>query len=93
MRQFDTAECPLWVDAVEKVRDIPAERNNRIREVDFLNRTCAYDTRLESILLADPPENPFSTASVNSTLGLLRARRERPCGCCAAEERNELAPF
>src|SRR5262249_43366076 len=25
-------------------------------------------------------------------LGLLRARRERPRGCCAAEERNEFAP-
>jgi hypothetical protein len=24
---------------------------------------------------------------------LLRARRERPCGCCAAEERDELAAF
>jgi hypothetical protein len=24
---------------------------------------------------------------------LLRARRERPCGCCAAEQRDELASF
>jgi hypothetical protein len=24
---------------------------------------------------------------------LLRARHERPCGCCAAEKRYELAPF
>jgi hypothetical protein len=26
-------------------------------------------------------------------LGLLRARRERPCGCCAAEKGDELAPL
>ena len=31
---------------------------------DSVNRSCAFDARLESILLADPPQNPFSTASI-----------------------------
>jgi len=30
------------IDAVEKVRGIPLERNNRIIRVYFLNRTCAF---------------------------------------------------
>jgi hypothetical protein len=57
---------PLRADAVEKVRGMPAERNNRISGASFLNRTCAYGARLESILLADPPQNLFSTASINN---------------------------
>ncbi len=39
-------------------------RNNRIIRVDFLNRTCALGARFESMLLGDPPKNPFSTVSV-----------------------------
>src|SRR5215510_7350657 len=41
-------------------------RNNRIASDDFLNRTCAFGGRLESILFRGPPQNPFSTASVKS---------------------------
>ena len=54
----------LWVDAVEKVLGMAALRNNRIIESDFLNRSCAFEACLELILLGDPPENLFSTASV-----------------------------
>src|SRR4030095_14651605 len=39
-------------------------RNNRIMGANFLNRSCAFDARLESMLLGVPPQNPFSTASV-----------------------------
>jgi hypothetical protein len=42
------------------------ERNNRIVGDDFLNRSCAFGGRLESILLGDPPQNPFSTVSVKT---------------------------
>jgi hypothetical protein len=45
---------------------MPLARNNRIMGANFLNQSCAFDARLESILLADPPQNPFSTASVIS---------------------------
>src|SRR5713101_6784513 len=38
-------------------------RNNRIVGANFLNRSCAFDARLESMLLEDPPQNPFSTVS------------------------------
>ena len=31
-----------------------------------MNPSCAFDADLESILLGDPPQNPFSTASVRS---------------------------
>src|SRR5262249_4480459 len=41
-------------------------RNNRIRGANFLNRSCALDARLESMLLKAPCQNPFSTASAKS---------------------------
>jgi hypothetical protein len=56
----------LLTDAVEKVGDTPAARNNRIIGGNFLNRTCAFDAYLESILLTDPPQNRFLTASTLS---------------------------
>ena len=43
-----------------------ALRNNGIIESDFLNRSCAFEACLELILLGDPPENLFSTASTKS---------------------------
>jgi hypothetical protein len=52
-------------DAVEKVGGMPLARNNRIMGANFLNQSCAFDARLESILLGDPPQNPFSTASTH----------------------------
>ena len=57
---------PLLTDAVEKVGDGAPARNNRIASDDFLNRTCAFGSRLESILFRGPPQNPFSTASTPS---------------------------
>src|SRR5215472_7941743 len=44
----------LRVDAVEKVGATLTTRNNRIAQAGFLNRSCAFDARLESILLEDP---------------------------------------
>src|SRR5262249_42100367 len=49
-----SADYRLWADAVEKVRGIRLERNNRIIGADFLNRTCAFGPHFESILLGDP---------------------------------------
>jgi hypothetical protein len=46
-------------DVVEKVCGVPPARNNRIMMADFLNRSCAFDARFESILLADPPKILF----------------------------------
>src|SRR5215467_11226304 len=40
----------------------PSARNNRIIIADFLNRSCAFDARLESILRAAPAQI-LSTAS------------------------------
>jgi len=57
---------PLMTDAVEKVGDGAPARNNRIASDNFLNRTCAFGGRLESILFRGPPQNPFSTVSVKS---------------------------
>jgi hypothetical protein len=50
-------------DTVEKVPGMSPARNKRIMGAEFLNRSCAFDARLESMLLGDPPKNPFSTAS------------------------------
>jgi hypothetical protein len=52
------------IDAVEKVRSMSLARNNRTDEIDLLNRSCAFYPGLESILLGDPAQNPFSTASI-----------------------------
>jgi hypothetical protein len=57
---------PVVSDAVEKVGGMPSVRNNRNAGDDFLNRSCAFGGRLESMLLGDPPQNPFSTASARS---------------------------
>jgi len=62
-------------DAVEKVGGMPSARNNRIMGADFLNRYCVFGTRLEPILLGDPPQNPFSTASAQGG----RADRRAEC--------------
>src|SRR5215831_19366010 len=43
-----------WVDTVEKVGATLPTRNNRIAQAGFLNRSCAFAARLESILLEDP---------------------------------------
>jgi hypothetical protein len=59
-------EWSVLVDAVEKVRGITAPRNNRIIDGNFLNRSCGFGAYLELILLRDPPENLFSTASVKN---------------------------
>src|SRR5215472_16294747 len=44
----------LRVDAVEKVGATLTTRNNRIAQAGFLNRSCAFDARLESIFLEEP---------------------------------------
>ena len=41
-------------DAVEKVGATLPTRNNGIAQAGFLNRSCAFAARLESILLEDP---------------------------------------
>jgi len=54
-------------------------RNYRISGGDILNRSCAFDADLESILLGDPPQNPFSTASTKSG----HDRMSTQCPLCA----------
>jgi len=61
-----TAAGLTRADAVEKVGAMPVARNNRIVATGFLNRSCAFDACLESMLLSDPLQNPFSTASTLS---------------------------
>jgi hypothetical protein len=52
-------ECPNWVDAAEKGLSMSPARNYRISGADILNRSCAFDADLESILLGDPPKILF----------------------------------
>src|SRR6266446_4081090 len=51
--------CPLRVDAVEKGGGIQPAHNNRIMGASFLNRSCGFDARVESMLLGAPPQNLF----------------------------------
>jgi hypothetical protein len=63
-------------DAVEKGLSMPPARNYRINGTDILNRSCAFHAGLESILLGEPSQNPFSTPSTHLRHG--RARELRP---------------
>jgi hypothetical protein len=51
-------------DAVEKVSDDPSVRNNRSMAIVFLNRCCVFTAVLESMLLAQAPQN--TTASTRT---------------------------
>jgi hypothetical protein len=53
------SNCPLWVDAVDKVGDVHRTGNNRIQVPRFLNQCCAPDSNLESMLLTRPSKNVF----------------------------------
>jgi ATP-dependent DNA ligase len=66
MVRRDPAGVRLLTDAVEKVGSTASARNNRIPGDHFLNRPCAISGRLESMLLRDPPQNRFSTASTRN---------------------------
>ena len=46
----------IWPMSESGTKRIPANR--------FLNQDCAFVLGLESMLLRDPPQNPFSTGSV-----------------------------
>ena len=56
---------------------MPPARNYRISSADILNRSCAFHADLESILLEDPSQNPFSTASANNGLWPPRVGQQR----------------
>ena len=47
------------------IKSAPSAGNNRIQVRSFLNRYCAPDSYLESMLLTRPSKKCFSTASVN----------------------------
>jgi hypothetical protein len=64
-------------DGVDKVRGMSWTSNNRIIGVNFLNRTCAFDTHCESILLRDPPNSTASTLLFPQTA---RSRPHRRAG-------------
>src|SRR5215831_19225382 len=53
------ARRPELADGVEKVCGTQSARNNRIRIVDVLIRSCAFEARLESILLGASLKIPF----------------------------------
>jgi hypothetical protein len=54
LRSVDCGQCRLWVDAVEKGHGAVSVRNNRIGSNDLLNRSCAFDACLESMLRGKP---------------------------------------
>jgi hypothetical protein len=56
-----TVRSTRLADAVEKVRGIPLERNNRIIRVYFLDRTCALHPHFEPALLRAPPKSFFDS--------------------------------
>jgi hypothetical protein len=82
---------PRWVDAVEKVVGMSAVRNNRIIGADFLNGAFAFGACIESILLGDPPQNLFSTASVKTREADGLAVSFRPLAALDQEQEPERA--
>jgi len=67
---------PMLVDEViEIIWPMSESGTKRIPANRFLNQDCAFVLGLESMLLRDPPQNPFSTASVKlRSHGSLMAR-------------------
>jgi hypothetical protein len=61
------AESTRLTDSVEKVSKMKLW-NQSLKQSNpsngVLNRCCSFDARLESMLLEDPSQNPFSTVSV-----------------------------
>ena len=54
----------------------PTARNNRIIGLDFLNRTCAFETHFESMLLGEPSKIVFRQHRPDSAnLGSAASRR------------------
>jgi hypothetical protein len=82
---------PQRVDAVEKVVGMSAVRNNRIIGADFLNGAFAFGACIESILLGDPPQNLFSTASVKTREADGLAVSFRPLAALDQEQEPERA--
>src|SRR6266478_4512164 len=60
-----------------------------IRPAELLKALLKYGHAGADIGIAF--RNRHQHADTTNSLRLLRARRERPCGCCAAEQRDELA--
>ena len=59
-------------DAVDKVGDEQRAGNNRIQVPSFLNRYCAPDSYLDSMLLTRPSKNVYRQHRPNADI---RARR------------------
>src|SRR5215471_13536228 len=74
---------PLMTDAVEKVGATLTTRNNRIAQAGFLNRSCAFDARLESILLEDPLKIFFRQHRPIGDVWSVRVWSCRHPKCCA----------
>jgi hypothetical protein len=64
-------KCPLWVDAVDKVDDEQRAGNNRIQVPSFLNRYCAPDSHLDSMLLTRPSKNVYRQHRSFCDIGVL----------------------
>jgi len=74
-----SSEGQPLTDAVEKVRGIPLERNNRIITVHFLNRTCAFHPHFESMLLRDLPKIFFRQHRPQAVMPMCESRDRRLC--------------
>ena len=85
-----------------KSRRVPAARNKRIVDADFLNRSCAFDARLESKLLGQTLKILFrqhrSLAAVSVAWGAVgfasesgRARRQASYAAFSSSLRGGLA--
>src|SRR5215471_3532195 len=86
---------PLMTDAVEKVGATLTTRNNRIAQAGFLNRSCAFDARLESILREDPSKSFFDSIGHKATFGhskIVRRNRPRSAGSALVPSRAGAYP-
>src|SRR5262245_5557479 len=69
--------------------------------IDLLDIAAIQPAKLcESLLKSCDPRlplrvitGPHQHSDASYSFALLRARRERPRGCCAAKERDEFVPF
>ena len=76
-------------NAVDNVGDEQRAGNNRIQVLSFLNRYCALDSYLDSMLLTLPFEKRLSTASILSGPSG-RALERRPLRPLRSDRRNPI---
>jgi len=87
MARYLAAQCPLWVDTVDKVGNVQRTSNNRIHVSRFLNQSCAPDSYPESILLTRLLQNVYQHNRPVSDICLRAGIANKPSSALSSRKR------